>query len=273
MSNLAPFAHIGGLPSVLLVATLAACTPARPGWELVWEDEFDGPEGQAPDAAKWTYDLGGWGWGNGELQHYTDRPENVALDGRGRLSITALQEDFDGNAYTSARIKTQGIFEHGFGRFEARLRMPAGRGLWPAFWLLGANFEEVGWPICGELDVMEMRGSTPSRVQAAMHGPGYSGGGSFGGAIQLDEGSFADDFHDFAVEYDPDRIWWYVDDELYFSVSQSDLPESAPWVFDHEFFILLNLAVGGGYVLPPNADTPFPAEMKVDWVRVYRPIP
>jgi len=250
--------------------------PAR--WVLTMSDDFDGAEGTPPDATMWTYDVGGDGWGNGQLEFNTDRVENVSLDGQGHLQIVALEESYMGNDYTSGRIKTQVFvcddddkkcgFDQKYGRFEARIQLPEGQGLWPAFWMLGANVDEVPWPGCGEIDVMEYQGQRPKRVFGTLHGPGYSGGESISGDFELDgDETFADDFHVFAVDWDPGRIVFSVDGEVYHSVNSSSVP--GDWVFDHEFFVILNLAVGGTLGGPVGPDTVFPAEVLVDYVRVF----
>ena len=235
---------------------------------LVWSDEFDGPAGQSPDSTSWRFDIG-TDWGNAQLEYDTDRPVNVSLDGEGNLAITAIEEDFLGREYTSGRINTRGFFARTRGRFEARIHLPVGQGIWPAFWLLGANFESVGWPQCGEIDIMEYRGQYPNIASGALHGPGYSGGSSVGGYYALPEGGFDEGFHTFAIEWTEDSITWLVDDDAYQTIGPSDLPQDAVWVFDHPFFIILNVAVGGHYVGPPDGTTIFPQTMLVDWVRVY----
>ncbi|MCC6619873.1 MAG: glycoside hydrolase family 16 protein [Deltaproteobacteria bacterium] len=243
-------------------------------WQLTWADEFDGPAGSPPDPARWVHDVGGDGWGNAQLEFDTARTDNAALDGEGRLVITARREDYQGRAFTSARIKTQGLFAQRHGRFEARIKVPLGAGLWPAFWLLGDDIGEVGWPACGEIDVMEYRGQVPDVVHGTLHGPGYSGGSPISDTLFLDDGvRFADDFHVFAVEWDPGRIAWFVDDTLYHVATGAQLPAGAPWVFEHPFFIILNLAVGGTFGGSVDASTPFPAELVIDWVRVYERAP
>ncbi|HXF95312.1 MAG TPA: family 16 glycosylhydrolase [Gemmatimonadales bacterium] len=245
-----------------------ACAPVteRPGWRLVWHDEFDGP---AVDTTKWTWDTGGGGWGNAELQYYTRRPENARIQD-GRLIIEARREQVGDYTYTSARLKTQGRPRGSwtFGRFEARIRVPRGQGLWPAFWMLGRNITEVGWPDCGEIDVMENIGREPAVVHGTVHGPGYSGAEGVGRAFELPAGAFADDFHVFAVEWEPGAIRWYVDDSLYQTLSPRDLP--GPWVYDHPFFLILNVAVGGHWPGNPDETTVFPQTMQVDYVRVYQ---
>ncbi|NNE10145.1 MAG: glycoside hydrolase family 16 protein, partial [Gemmatimonadetes bacterium] len=144
-------------------------------WILVWEDEFEGPAGQSPDPEKWNFDIG-TGWGNNQLEYDTDSPDNVSLDGEGNLAIVAREEEFLGSQYTSGRITTKGLFEKTRGRFEARIKLPVGQGIWPAFWLLGSNIDTVGWPECGEIDIMEYLGHEPRKVHGSIHGPGYSGG-------------------------------------------------------------------------------------------------
>jgi beta-glucanase (GH16 family) len=236
---------------------------------IVWQDEFDGPAGQLPDTLKWGFDVGGSGWGNAQLEYDTNRPANVSLDGRGHLAIVARREDYLGRAYTSGRINTLGRFERTRGRFEARIRLPVGQGIWPAFWMLGADFATTGWPECGEIDVMEYRGQQPRIVLGSLHGPGYSGAGALTSSFQLPLGTFDGDFHVFAVEWEEDRITWQVDGVAYKTATPADLPAGTRWVFDRPFAIILNVAVGGNFVGPPDATTTFPQTMTVDYVRVY----
>jgi len=264
--------------TLALAATGSTCRESSTGPEvqlnqIVWQDEFDGPAGQSPDPAKWGYDVGGSGWGNNQLEFDTARPENVSLDGQGNLTIVARREDYQGRAYTSARINTLGRFERTRGRFEARIRLPAGQGIWPAFWLLGGNFGSVGWPECGEIDIMEYRGQETRVVHGSLHGPGYSGGNALSSLFQLRLGSFDGDFHVFAVEWSEDRITWLVDGMAYKTVRPGNLPAGSRWVFDHPFFVILNVAVGGNFVGPPDASTTFPQTMTVDYVRVYGTAP
>ncbi len=235
---------------------------------LLWADEFDGPAGQAPASDRWRFDIG-TDWGNDQLEWDTDRPENVSLDGEGNLAIVARQESFEGCAYTSGRITTKGLFSQERGRFEARIKLPVGQGLWPAFWLLGADIDYVGWPACGEIDIMEYRGQEPNFVNGALHGPGYSGSGSISARYTLPGDGFDATFHVFAVEWTTNSITWLVDDQVYQRRTVDDLPGAANWVFNHPFNIILNLAVGGNYVGSPDATTVFPQTMLVDWVRVY----
>ncbi len=188
------------------------------------------------------------------------------------LAITARREDYQGRHYTSGRINTSGKFEHAYGRFEARIRLPIGQGIWPAFWLLGADFAEVGWPACGEIDIMEYRGQEPKHRARQPARPGLLGRPAPSPArFQLPGADgFNEDFHIFAVEWEPERITWIVDEERFLTVTPRDLPSSGRWVFDHPFFIILNVAVGGNFVGPPDASTTFPQTMLVDCVRVYR---
>lgn len=238
-------------------------------WKLVWQDEFEGTKGQLPDAAKWVFDTGTGtnGWGNGELEYYTNRTNNAALDGDGHLVITAIKESYSGSSYTSARINTKGLFEQKYGRFEARIKMPRGPGLWPAFWMLGTNYSTTGWPQCGEIDIMEYRGQEPSIVHGTVHGPGYSGGDAITKSYSYTDARFDTDYHVFAVEWTENSIDFYVDDTFYQRITPDKV--TGEWVYDHSFFIILNLAVGGNYVGYPTSQTSFPQSMLVDYVKVY----
>ncbi len=239
------------------------------GEELVFQDEFDGPAGQLPDAAKWSFDVGGSGWGNQQLEYDSDRAENASLDGAGHLAITAIAESYQGHSYTSARIKTLGLFAHEHGRFEARIKMPTGQGLWPAFWMLGSDFGQVGWPACGEIDVMEYKGQEPSIIHGSLHGPGYSGGAAKTQSYALAGGArFDEDWHVFSIEWSSGRIAFLVDGATYQTVTSDQVP-SGEWVFEQPFFIILDLAVGGDYVGSPNSSTRFPQTLLVDYVHVW----
>ena len=242
-------------------------------WVLTWSDEFTGPAGSSPDQTKWVLESGGNGWGNDELEYYTPRPENVRLE-NGNLVLEALKEEFKGadgvrRHYTSGRIKTLGRFSQAYGRFEARMRIPNGQGVWPAFWMLGDDFPTVGWPECGEIDIMENVDIEKSRIHGSIHGPGYSARESLTSAFTLPQGPFSDAFHVFAVEWEPQTIRFFVDDELYATKTPADLPTGAKWVFDHPFFMILNLAVGGNLPASPDGSTEFPQRMLVDYVHVY----
>jgi beta-glucanase (GH16 family) len=245
------------------------------GWTLAWADEFSAADGSAPDAAKWAYDLGGHGWGNNELQSYTSRPQNVKIQS-GNLVITAQHEKFtgkDGMArdYTSARLKSQDLFTQAYGRFEARIKIPKGQGMWPAFWLLGNDISTADWPKCGEIDIMENIGREPGIIHGSLHGPSSVAPTSdLTGTILLPVGqSYADDYHLYAVEWEPHTVRFYVDSNNYATFTQRQWPAGGQWTFDHPFFILLNLAVGGNWPGNPDSTTQFPQRMLVDYVRVY----
>lgn len=263
----------GGNPTATATAVSPTSTPAptatpsNGSYLLVWSDEFNGT---SINPNNWTYDIG-WGqngWGNAELQYYTDRPENARVE-NGMLLIEARQERFRAQEYTSARLKTEGLQEWTYGRIEARIKVPYGQGIWPAFWTLGNNIDTVSWPQSGELDIMEHIGSEPSTVYGTVHGPGYSGANGIGGNYTLPAGQqLKDDFHIFAVEWEPAEIRWYIDNTLYATVTPDDVP--GEWVFDHPFFIIMNIAVGGYWPGYPDATTTFPQVMMVDYVRVYQ---
>jgi beta-glucanase (GH16 family) len=263
-------------PSPSSTATLEppTTTPTLVNWDLVWSDEFDSPDGSSVDTGKWhVSDTAAWV--NGELEYYTPRIENVYIENptgnNGMLVIKALREDYETREYTSGSLNTRGKFDQLYGRFEARIKIPYGQGLWPAFWMLGST---GGWPQGGEIDIMENIGKEPNIVHGTMHGPGYSGANGIGGPFALPEGQrFAEDFHLFAVEWEPKVIRWYVDNILYKTNTPADLPEGAEWVYDHPFYLILNVAVGGGWPGYPDDTTVFPQTMKVDYVRVYvRPV-
>ncbi len=271
----------------LAAALLAVGCSQQETWKLVWSDEFnsssvdaDDPDFPSPNSSKWNFEVSGSGFGNDQLEFDTNRPVNASLDGMGHLAITARAEAFGGNLYTSARINTQGKFEQQYGRFEARIQMPLGRGLWPAFWMLGADISQVPWPGCGEIDIVEYRGQEPLLAHGSAHGPGYSGGEARtqtyslpGPAAGSDAGDasvgFDAGFHVFTLEWEPGQLRYYVDEVLYEVVDATQLPIGTIWVYDHPFYILLNLAVGGDYLGPPDSSTIFPQTMLVDYVRVY----
>jgi beta-glucanase (GH16 family) len=242
------------------------------GRTLVWHDEFDGAAGSAPDASKWTYDVGGTGWGNQELEYYTNRASNVALDGNGHLAIVAQLEAYMGKSYTSGRINTLSKYTVAYGRFEARMQVPTGQGMWPAFWMLGGNIATVPWPGCGEIDVVETKGQDPSTVHGTVHGPNYSGAHGIGLTVNVPGAPLADGFHVYAVEWSVGKIVFFVDGISYFTMTPANLLAGDNWVFDHPFGILLNLAVGGNFVGSPDASTVFPQTLLVDYVRVYAPV-
>ena len=253
-------------------------------WELSWSDEFDGPAGALPDLSVWTPEIGDGtangipGWGNAERQTYTDDPANLSTDGEGNLVIRVLETDGDAPQcyygepceYSSARIITLGAVEVTYGRVEARIKLPYGQGIWPAFWMLGSDIGEVSWPASGEIDIMENIGREPSTIHGTIHGPGYSAGSGIGRGVTLPDGQrFADDFHVFAIDWTPAGITWSLDGTPYSTVTPDDLPAGAPWVFDKPFFIILNVAVGGYWPGYPDETTTFPQEMLIDYVRVY----
>lgn len=255
--------------------------PALPGWQLIWNDEFDGPAGTLPDPGKWNQETGGEGWGNAEWQYYTGQPENAALTGDGALAITVraatpeqaqtLRCWYGPCRYTSARLLTRDRFTFTYGRAEARIKVPYGQGIWPAFWALGANIGSVGWPESGEIDIMENIGREPTTAHGTVHGPGYSGASGISGAVELPDGTaFADDFHVFAVEWEPGEIRWYLDGNEFFQLTEADLPPGGRWVFDQPFFLLLNVAAGGYWPGYPGETTVFPQTMLIDYVRVYQ---
>ena len=256
-------------------------TPAPSGvavgtpWHLIWQDEFDGKAGAPPDPSHWGYDLGSQsGWGNNEWEYYTKDPANAATDGSGHLAITARKSDgsidcyYGPCQYTSARLLTKNLFQFKYGLVQARIKVPSGVGLWPAFWMLGSNIDTEGWAGCGEVDVMENVGRTPNTLYGTLHGPGYSGGSGIGGTVNT-TAPLSADYHVYAVEWSPEAVKWTLDGKQFFEVKPSD---AAPndWVFDHDFFILLNLAVGGLFAGLISPDTAFPATMSVDYVRVYQ---
>lgn len=240
-------------------------------WALTWSDEFDGPAGPV-DAARWSFDVGTGsnGWGNGELEYYTSRVDNVTVDGNGALELIARKESFMGASYTSGRINTAGKFAQAYGRFEARIQVAQGQGIWPAFWTLGDDIGSAGWPACGELDIEETVNAAPKVNHGSAHGPGYSGGNPLTGTYTLPSGALSDGFHVYAIEWEPNVVRWYVDDTLYETRTPADVPAGDRWVYDHPFFIVLNLAVGGQFPGPPDGTTQFPQTTKIDYVRVYR---
>ncbi len=255
-----------------LPAYAQASAPA--GWQLSWSDEFDGPDGASPDPAKWSFEVAGGGFGNQELETYTNRPVNAEQRG-GSLVITARKEDLTGpdgvaRLYTSARIRTEGHFAQAYGRFEARMKLPAAKGIWPAFWLLGSDVGTAGWPRCGEIDIMENIGES-SVVYSTLHGPGYSGANAISAKFPLRSGEAVNTgFHVYVVEWSPETIRFFFDNRLIAERTPASLPTGTRWVYDHPFFVILNLAVGGAWPGNPDASTIFPQQMLVDYVRVYR---
>jgi beta-glucanase (GH16 family) len=258
--------------SIISVVLLTSCSSDEKQTvvtktQLVWSDEFE--VNGAPDSDLWSFNIGTGsnGWGNNELQYYTSRPENIKVED-GMLKITALNQAYMGASHTSARILTKGKFETKYGRIEARIKLPLGKGLWPAFWMLGADSDTVIWPQCGEIDIMEYLGSSPTKIFGTVHGPGYSGGASIGKNYFLANSRFDTDFHVFGVEWDENYINFYVDDMLYNRITPDDVP--GEWVFNKPFYLILNMAVGGNLPGVPNSQTRFPQTMYVDYVRVYQ---
>jgi len=251
---------------LLAAAGAAAQTaPAHTAWQLVWSDEFNGAAGSQPDPTYWHYDLGTDCCGNEELETYTSAAENAHMDGLGHLDIHV--ENPSPGVYTSGRIKTEGLYAAEYGRIESRIKIPFGQGMWPAFWMLGSNITSIGWPACGEIDIMENVGYTPSIAYGSLHGPnGYNATAQY----QLPDGEkLSDDFHVFAIEWSAEQITFYVDGNAY----ETDAAPAGGWVFNvpnNPFFIILNVAVGGDWPGPPDATTQFPQDMLVDYVRVYQ---
>lgn len=226
---------------------------------LVWSDEFNTPG--APDASKWGYDLGAGGWGNQELQYYTNRTDNASVS-NGTLKITAKREDYSGSAYTSARLLSKGKFSFKYGKVEVSAKLPAGGGTWPAIWMLGDNISSVGWPACGEIDIMEHKGNDLNRIFGTLHHPGHSGGNGDGSTTVITNATTA--FHKYALEWTASTIKFFVDDvQFYAFTNSSSLP------FNQNFFLILNVAMGGtfGGSIDPAFSS---AAMEIDYVRVYQ---
>jgi beta-glucanase (GH16 family) len=262
------------------VPSIAATSPTA--WVQVWSDEFEGAAGQRIDTTKWSYEtqdgcqVGICGWGNNEKEYYTDSTGNIALNGEGQLQIVAravasgLTCYYGPCKYTSAKITTRGKMLASPGRVEARIKLSAGQGLWPAFWMLGQGNPVTPWPQCGEIDIMENKGSQPSTTSSALHGPGYSGETPFAHSHNLSSGRLDGDFHTFAVEWDSVHVRWFVDDTAHYGVTRDAVQRYGRSVLDQPFFVILNLAVGGHFDGDPRSDAIFPATMLVDYVRVYR---
>jgi beta-glucanase (GH16 family) len=251
----------------ILTAEDGYYTPGEyPSMKLAWGDEFDGT---ALNSASWTHEIGNGcsvgicGWGNNESQVYTDKAENLIVD-NGKLVITARQEV--GGGYTSARIKTENKRELKFGRIDVRAKLPKGQGLWPAIWMLGENIDIVGWPTCGEIDIMELRGGSPATVDGTVHynSDGYKYNSS---STTLSSGDFSEKFHVFSIVWDLNTITWYVDNKEFKRFNNSNI---ASWPFNKPFFFIMNVAVGGNYGGPPNGTTVFPQQMTVDYIRVFQ---
>jgi beta-glucanase (GH16 family) len=267
-----------GTPTPVITAPPPGGPAPTPQWVLTWSDEFDGPA-SGIDATKWRFDLGDGcaagicGWGNNEKEFYTDAADNIAINGQGQLAIVARVAPagmtcyYGPCRYTSAKITTRGRMSAPPGRVEARIKLPSGQGLWPAFWMLGHTFPNTPWPQCGELDIMEFKGSIPTKVSSAIHGPGYSGNTPFAHTETLN--ATADGFHTFGIEWNSERAVFSVDNVVHYTVHRADVQPRGQWVFDQAFFVILNLAVGGHFDGDPASDDIFPATMLVDYVRVY----
>ena len=268
-------ASTGNSVTSTVVSITVSNIPAPAGWQLVWSDEFTQADGTSPSSSNWGFDVGGGGWGNNQLEYDTARTNNARIQG-GQLVIEAKQESYLGNSYTSARMLTKGKWSWTYGRIEASIKIPKGQGIWPAFWMLGANIDSVSWPTCGEIDIMENIGNVADQgiTHGTLHGPGYSGGGGLSGTYTLPGGAkLSDAFHVFAVEWTTNQIKWYMDNVQYFTLTPANLPGGSTWVFNAPQFILLNLAVGGNWPGNPDGTTVFPQQMLVDYVRVYTYVP
>jgi beta-glucanase (GH16 family) len=271
------------LISLVVVGALLVATdiqpspgPARPArgevGALAWSDEFNGPRGERPDPRKWSFETG-YGWGDHELQSYTTRRANASLDGHGHLAITARRGRYTGAdgrtaGYTSARLNSSAKFELAYGRVEARIKVPRGRGLLPAFWALGTDLDKVGWPAAGEIDAMEVNGREPFTVHGTLHGPRADNQEYSLEATRRTPVPLARGFHVYGISWSPGRIAFRLDGEVYAVQRRSNLPAGSTWSFDRPVFLLLNVAVGPRWLGPPDATTRFPARMLVDWVRV-----
>jgi beta-glucanase (GH16 family) len=238
-----------------------------PGYTKVWSDEFDGP---TLDLSAWTYETGNSGWGNNELEYYTNRTQNTSIQD-GKLVIHALKENFGSASYTSARIKTQGKKEFQYGRVDIRAILPKTKGIWPALWMLGSNISTVSWPACGEIDIMELLGHEPAKSYGTLHwGASPATHAQKGSFFNLTSGTFSDQFHVFSMEWKQDEIKLYVDNNLVVTLNSSDVGSNNSYPFNQPFFFIFNIAVGGNWPGNPDATTAFPQWMIVDYVRVYR---
>jgi beta-glucanase (GH16 family) len=242
--------------------------PAFPATRLVFADEFNGPAGSKPDTTKWTYDPGVPQ--NGEIQYYTPNSENASMNGSGSLVIEARRQDYQGRQYTSHRMNTGNKFSVQYGRIEARVKVPKGNGLWPAFWLMGDDFlQGRPWPYNGEIDIMEVLGRNTSEAYSTLHAPAYNGAGGYGQKYATVD--LSQDYHVWAAEWDSKGIRFFLDGRQVFDAAKETVENTrGPWIFDHKFYLILNLAVGGDFPGPIDASTPFPSQMLVDYVRVYQ---
>jgi beta-glucanase (GH16 family) len=267
-------ARAAGVFAAIIALLFAGELHAATQWNIVWNDEFNGP---AINTSNWVFETGGGGWGNNELENYTSRTNNARIV-NGQLVIEADQESYGGNNYTSARMKTQGKWSWTYGRIEGRIKIPRGQGIWPAFWMLGTDIVPAGWPTCGEIDIMENIGKTSDQgtEHGTIHGPqtpgvDYNYYAGVSGTYTLPGGAaLADDFHIFTVEWTTNQIQWFLDSHQFFAATPASLPEGATWVFTQPQFLVLNVAVGGNWPGNPDGTTSFPQQMVVDYVRVYQ---
>lgn len=270
--------------SILLALTLFACTetktkdipapiPTVPAVNeeardysqyttLAWSDEFDsGPL----DQAKWVYEQGGGGWGNNELQTYTNSVDNVTVTG-GNLVIQALRQA-GSNAYTSGRLITKGKQSFQYGRIDVRAKVPKGKGVWPAIWMLGSDIDQNNWPRCGEIDIMELRGSRPKELLSTMHFGNSAAEHVYKGTTQVQPNELSNDFHIFSVVRSKNQLRFFLDGQQYYTFTSSD---ASPYPFNNPFFMVLNVAIGGDFDGNPDATTVLPQQMQVDYVRYYQ---
>jgi beta-glucanase (GH16 family) len=250
-------------------STLGSKVPTK---KLLWSEEFDGPKGSRPDPHIWTAEIDTEGWGNNQLDYDTDN-QNVYQDGQGNLVIEARKESSPGVTcwygpcqYTSAQISTKGHFSFTYGLLEARIKIPYGQGLWSAFWLRGDNCDKVGWPKCGEIDIMENVGKEPRTIHGTVHGPGNY---VYSGTYDVPHGRVADDFHVYGLQWDPGHLYFFIDGINYYTLERSTLTDQNQWVFDHPFHIVLNVPVGGTWPGRPNSTTVFPQRMYISYLRLY----
>lgn len=272
------WAGVAGASALLLVLTSCAITPSTtaPHSKLLWSDEFSGASGKSPDASKWNFITGGQGFGNNELQCYTSAPGNASLNGSGDLVITAIKQpghicdDGSKNDFTSARLTTENKFDAKYGRLEIRAKVPTTSGTWPAFWALGSNQPQVGWPATGEIDVMEVIGKHPSVVFGTVHGPRADGTPMSVGRTVDTGHNLADAFHVFRVDWTPTKFTYALDGVTYATITKADVEKAGgKWVYSHRFYLLVNLAVGGNNPGNPTSDAPWPQSYTIDYVRVY----
>lgn len=256
-------------PTKSEIPTAPETSTAETEYKLIWSDEFEGENGSSVDSDKWVIETGNnRGWGNNELQYYTGNTGNVSIQD-GNLVIKAVKEDKEGFKYTSARIKTQGKFQFKYGKIEMRARLPYGKGIWPAFWMLGHDIGSIGWPKCGEVDIMEFIGRLPDQIHGTLHGPEYNGSMGLTKSVTVKD-DLHDTCHTYSVEWDEDGIRWYFDGEEYHKILKDNLPSTYSWPYDKDFFILVNLAVGGNWPQNPDDTTVFPQTYTIDYIRVYQ---